>query len=484
MKDKFLDNAIHMGDKAKFIFHKGYNHVQRRLEIAGNHRVSLGISGLSRSGKSTFITSLINQLMNFENAKLSGFSPYVDNRIISVKIKPIEGMKLFPYEDFYHSIASDSPQWPNPTIAVSGCVLEIKMRHQRKSFYPLSNDEFTLKLEIRDYPGEWLLDLPLLDMTYQDWCKQCSAQYTTEPRHELLGELFNDLKALNPLSKVNEQDLIQLNKRYKSFLKKCKSHSNSLSFIQPGRFLVPGSLHDPLALLFIPLLDIRQYNSESLEKARPDSYYKINEDYYNRYIRSFVKPFFKDFFSTIDRQLILVDVIQALHAGSNYVDDLQESMNRMSKCFSYGNESMIQRLFSPKVNKVMYAATKVDQVHTGDHEAVKQLLGAVVRKSYQDIRHSGAEIAIEATSAVRSTMEYCAKGEEWLKGNVDGKMIGYINASIPDKIPENTDDWERLQAFTLPELLPPLGLSYRNCDVMPHIRMDHVIQHLIGDKCQ
>jgi len=485
--DRLWDKATQLGTEAKSLLDQGYNQAQRRLEVAANRRVCIGITGLSKSGKTTFITSLINQLLHFERANLSGFSPFVDNRIISVKQLPLDG-DLFPpfsYDDFYQTIASSEPAWPTPTQAISGCLLEVRMRHHGRTLNPLRGDEFTLKVEIRDYPGEWLLDLPMLKMTYRDWCKQCLAQYSTEPRHHLLGELLSDLQGLDPFAQADLATLEALNDRFKIFLKACKSHGNSLGFIQPGRFLIPGDVDDDLAFCYVPLLMLGQCNEEDLKRAAPDSYYKINLDRYNRYIHSFVYPFFNEFFSGIDRQLVLVDVIQALYGGSEYIDDLREAMNRIGKCFGYGHGGMLDRLFAPKVDKVIYVATKIDQVIADDHESVRQLLASIVRKSQQDISHQGANTVIEASSAVRSSSYFHYQGANAIKGNgVDGKEHKYINPSIPNKIPEGDTDWERLSGFHSPLLRPPSGLSCRNQDVIPHVRLDSVLQYMIGDKCQ
>jgi len=38
--------------------------------------------------------------------------------------------------------------------------------------------------------------------------------------------------------------------------------------------------------------------------------------------------------------------------------------------------------------------------------------------------------------------------------------------------------------WKIPELNPPQGLSSKNHDPIPHIRMDTILNTLIGDKCQ
>jgi len=479
--------AKQVGNETILLLDRGYTQAQRRLEVTTNRRICMGITGLSKSGKTTFITSLINQLLCFDKANLSSFSPFVDGRIISVKQLPLEGdvFPSFPYEDFYQTIASAEPAWPVPTQAISGCLLEIRMRHHGTSLNPLKGKTFTLKLEIRDYPGEWLLDISMLELNYRDWCKQCLAQYSSEPRKQLLGELFSELQQIDPFAKAELATIEALNNRYKKFLKRCKSHGHSLGFIQPGRFLIPGEVADESMLCFVPLLWMGKYNEEELNRANPDSYYKVNLERYNSYINALVRPFFKNFFSEIDRQLVLVDVIQALYGGPESMHDLREAMHRISQCFAYGKGGVLGRLFAPKVERVIYAATKIDQVSADDHESVRQLLASVVRKSLQDIKHQGVETKIEAVSAVRSSKQLLQQGYNAVEGlDLEGKPYRYINPTIPDRIPESDADWESLLSFSSPVLRPASGLSYLNQDVLPHIRMDTVMSDLIGDKCQ
>ncbi|MDQ6992528.1 MAG: YcjX family protein [Mariprofundus sp.] len=485
--DQLWSKAKQTGNETLTLLDSGYNQAQRRLEMASNRRVCIGITGLSKSGKTSFITSLINQLLCFDKANLSGFSPFVDDRIISVKQLPLEGklFPAFPYDEFYQTVASAEPAWPIPTKAMSGCLLEIRMRHHEKSVNPFRGDTFTLKLEIRDYPGEWLLDLPMLDLSYRAWCMQSLAQYSDEPRKQLMGDLLTDLQQLDPFAKADLATIEELNGRYKVFLKRCKSHGNTLGFIQPGRFLIPGAVENALQLCFIPLLMLGQCNEEDLKRAAPDSYYKVNLDRYNEYINALVRPFFHDFFSDIDRQLVLVDVIQALYGGPDAINDLREAMNRISKCFAYGKSGVLDRLFAPKVDRVIYAATKIDQVTADDHESVRQLLASVVRKSLQDIKHQGVATKIEATSAVRSSKQLVYQGYHAVEGlDLTGKPLRYINPTIPDRIPESDAEWEPLVCFSSPVLRPAAGLSYLNQDAFPHIRMDSVLDDLIGDKCQ
>lgn len=446
----------------------------------------IGITGLSQSGKSTFITSLINQLMHYENANLAGFPPVLAERLLGVKLHPLDdaSIPLFNYDTNYRSLTGDSPVWPTSTTNNSGCVLELKLSRGSRGLNLFKSEQFSLFLEIRDYPGEWLLDLPLRHMSYQRWCEQCYAQFQAEPRRVLMGELFDDIRSIDPFAIVDESQLAELNARFKHFLKDCKGQSHGLSLIQPGRFLLPGDALESAALGFIPLLVNFDTMTNELSSADNDSYFKHCERLYQRYVKELVEPFYKQFFSKIDRQLVLVDVVNALNAGPAYLDDMRHAMANITESFAYGSQNRIKQLFNPKIDKLIFAATKIDQVLSEDHDAVRQLLGVVVKQAYKNAQHEGVLPICEATAAVRSSKEINHQGDRGIAGyEVGGKAVGYIHPTIPTRIPEG-EEWAPFINWTIPMLNPPKGLSFNNADVLPHIRIDSILNELIGDKCR
>lgn len=448
-------------------------------------RFCIGITGLSQSGKSTFITSLINQLQQYKTSSLPGFSPVLTERLLNVKIHPLEDKELspFPYDEAYRRLTSLDPQWPVSTQKISGCLLELRLAQTVSKLNPFGRDQFSLFLEIRDYPGEWLLDLPLLDTSYSRWCAQCNAQYTQRPRSELLGGLLHDLQQIDPLAEVDEVRLKELNKRFVEFLNACKYKGKGLSLIQPGRFLIPGEVKDPSILCFVPLLKGGSYTEGQLAAASENSYFKVCEHRYKCYIKDLVKPFYKNFFSHIDRQLVLVDVVNALNAGPEYVDDMRQALTNITDSFAYGSQNRFFQLFNPKIDKVVFAATKIDQVVSEDHEAVRQLLAILVGQAYKNAQHEGVHPICEATAAVRSSKEIDHGGARGITGtSIDGSPIGYTHPTIPSRIPEGSE-WQPFLEWKIPALKPPKGLSYQNSDAIPHIRLDTVLNILIGDKC-
>jgi hypothetical protein len=124
----------------------GFNEMSTQFDRLRDKRFCLGITGLSQSGKSTFITSLINQLLEHDNAALAGFSPALGERLLGVKIHPIEDLALsaFAYAESYQRMASATPQWPLSTQNISGCLLELRLSKPQGQLNLLRREQYSL----------------------------------------------------------------------------------------------------------------------------------------------------------------------------------------------------------------------------------------------------------------------------------------------------------------------------------------------------
>ncbi|WP_312112712.1 YcjX family protein, partial [Pantoea septica] len=144
------------------------------LNRGADRHLRLAVTGLSRSGKTAFITSLVNQLLNVHSgARLPLFSVVRDERLLGVKRIPQRdmGTARFTYDEGLAQLYGTPPAWPTPTRGVSEMRLALRYRSQ-DSLLRHFKESATLYLEIVDYPGEWLLDLPMLAQDYFDWSRQ------------------------------------------------------------------------------------------------------------------------------------------------------------------------------------------------------------------------------------------------------------------------------------------------------------------------
>jgi predicted YcjX-like family ATPase len=119
-----------------------------------NPTVRLGVTGLSRAGKTVFITALIHGLTR--GGRFPVFESYATGRIAHAHLEPQpdDAVPRFDYENHVKTLIEER-RWPNSTVDISE--LRLVIDYQRKN-----GADRTLTLDIVDYPGEWLLDLPLL----------------------------------------------------------------------------------------------------------------------------------------------------------------------------------------------------------------------------------------------------------------------------------------------------------------------------------
>ncbi len=129
--------------------------------------IRLGVTGLSRAGKTVFITNLVANLI--ERGRMHQLVAEREGRIEAVYLQPQPDLTLprFPYEDHLAALTGDDPRWPQSTRAVSELRLSFRT-HPRGLLAPLAGPR-VLHVDIVDYPGEWLLDLALLDKSYAEW---------------------------------------------------------------------------------------------------------------------------------------------------------------------------------------------------------------------------------------------------------------------------------------------------------------------------
>lgn len=484
-KNKNVVNRLNKSylDKASKFVNQRTELFSTTLKRLSHRHICLGITGLSQSGKSTFVTSLIDQLINYKTSSLSGFAPVLEKRLMGVKLLPLGNKNIndFPYQESIAGLKQQHPNWPSSTTDISGCVLELKLQKATTPLNPFSKGSFSLFIELRDYPGEWLLDLPLRNMDYARWCGQCSAQFNREPRKQILGDLLLDLQNIDPMDPVDFAVLAALKKRFVNFLEQCKAGERPLSLIQPGRFLMPGHVDDETLLCFVPLLKAGSFTDGQLEAAPENSYFKVCEQRYKAYIKQLVEPFYKDFFSAIDRQLVLVDVVTALNSGPLYLDDMRQALSNISDSFSYGPQNRITQLFTPKIDKVVFAATKADQIVSADHSSLVKLLESLVDHAYKTAQYEGVPPTVVAVAGVRSSIEIEHEDDAALSGFDEAfAAMGYVHPPIPSSISKNTP-YQGFKDWKIPKFNPPI-LADEN-QAVPHIRIDSVLNSLVGDKC-
>src|SRR6187397_464322 len=83
-----------------------------------NPTIRLGVTGLSRAGKTVFITALVHGLLR--GGRFPVFEAHAEGRIAGARLspQPDDGVPRFEYEKHLRALI-DERRWPNSTKAIS-----------------------------------------------------------------------------------------------------------------------------------------------------------------------------------------------------------------------------------------------------------------------------------------------------------------------------------------------------------------------------
>ncbi|MBP6121157.1 MULTISPECIES: YcjX family GTP-binding protein [Providencia] len=447
-----------------------------------DRHVRLAVTGLSRSGKTAFITSLVNQLLNVNaGARLPLFSAARDKRILGVKRIPHRDLSVprFAYDEGIASLYGSPPEWPTPTRGVSEIRLKLHYRSE-DSFLRHFVDNSSLYVEIVDYPGEWLLDLPMLDLSYLAWSGQMNVLLKGQRAH-LANEWLQLCEKCDPLAPVDENLLAEISDAYTRYLQECKSQGQH--FIQPGRFVLPGELAGAPALQFFPWPNIEKQGEKKLTQAGKNTNIGALQSRYQYYCEHVVKGFYKDHFQRFDRQIVLVDCLQPLNSGPDAFNDMRMALTQLMRSFHYGKRTLLRRMFSPCIDKLLFAASKADHVTPDQHANLVSLLQQLVQEAWQNAAFEGISMDCAGLASIQATengiVDYKGDKLPALKGYRlnDGQAMTFYPGDVPKRLP-NEQFWQQ-QGFQFENFRPrPIPLD----QPLPHIRMDSALEFLLGDK--
>lgn len=451
-----------------------------------------GVTGLSRAGKTVFITSLVHNLIH--GGRLPLFSAHASGRLARAYLQPQpdDNVPRFQYEDHLKSLLEERI-WPQSTRAISE--LRLTLEYESASAWNRTFGRGKISLDIVDYPGEWLLDLPLLGKSYEQWSGEAMALSRLPVRLPMAQIWHQKLKDIAPDADEDEPIARELASLFTDYLRECREDNSALSTLPPGRFLMPGDLEGSPALTFAPL-DL----AEGADAAK-GSLHAMMARRYESYKSIVVKPFFRDHFARLDRQIVLVDVLQALNAGPDAVSDLENALSDILQCFRPGGGSFLSSLFSTRTDKILFAATKADHLHHENHDRLEALLSHLVDGAIKKAKFAGAKVDVVALAAIRATREAELKeGNETLPLIVGTPMkaeeiAGEIfdgnteTAIFPGDLPVNVKNALSNDRNSRPDLNfvrfrpPKLDKTAEGITLsLPHIRLDRALEFLLGDQ--
>jgi hypothetical protein len=467
-----------------------------RLQGLMTPSVRLGVTGLARSGKTVFITALVRNML--EGGRLPFFSAAAEARIVRAYLEPQpdDDVPRFDYEAHLATLGAEPPAWPESTRRISELRITIEYRPLGLLRRRLGGGR--LHVDIVDYPGEWLIDLAMLEQSYGEWSAAALRLARAPGRAGPAAPWLERLAGLDPAAPQSEQVAAEAAGLFTGYLAAARAAEPGLSTLGPGRFLMPGDLAGSPLLTFVPL-DLAPGAA-----ARKGTLAAMMARRYESYRTRVVMPFFRDHFARLDRQIVLVDALSSLNAGPAATAELATVLEACLLAFRPGRASWLANLAGWRnIDRILIAASKADQIHHSSHDRLEEIVRALTESSRRRAADRGADVKVLALAALRATREAemrqdgellpCIIGVPLAGQAVAGRVFdGRREAAIfPGDLPADPASLITPPAagtpsprldLQLPSFGPPRLARIGATAPWPHVRLDRALEFLIGDR--
>jgi predicted YcjX-like family ATPase len=347
-------------------------------------------------------------------------------RLVSVSIAPAGAQAAPRFDHAAHlaALTQDPPAWPERTNAASLLALDLVIA--RPGFGAALPPQ-RVRLELLDYPGEWLLDLPMLRMTFDAWSDQALRRLEGRPE---AAEFLAFATGLPAGAGADEPLALAGHRLYRTALQRLRD--SGLSLLQPGRFLMPAPGPEPAWTPFFP-------------HRGAGGLHALLARRYAAYAAAVERDLSDPLFGKLDRLVVLVDVLSALHVGPAAFDDMRAALAEAAGALRWRRglletAAALTRLRAPPavVSRVVFAATKSD--HVGDRQ--RENLAALLRRIAEPTARVRA--AYLAIAAVRCTTDIVWLLDDRPVSAVRGRIIGTPRParSFPGEVPHTPPDAE------------------------------------------
>ena len=435
----------------------------------------VAVTGLSGSGKTVFLTCLIHHLLELGDRGLPWLAAQ-GITLIGREVPAGPGRSPgFPYRRYLDDLRRRPPQWPERTLFTGSFEMELKALTG-------SGRSKHIRLEFSDYPGERLVDVVLLDTTFEQWSDRVVEDAGRGVRRSLSESWLAQIAGLSGGSGDVEDRLIG---EYREYLYLCREAG--LTFLQPADMLLKRDRDADRAGWFCPLPD----EARRVVPALANEFKRRFDDY----VSTVVRPF-KQMLDRCDRQVVLVDVLDVLRNGLDSFHDMRRCMRGALNAFGYRRRrpwydlvGHVWDLLRTRIERVAFVASKADQAAYATRRNLKFLLEEMVSGKHRELSATmaGGKLDFFYMSAYRSTVDdtrqfqgrklSCLGG---IRLDRPGQGEGpWFPGEVPDRWPQ--DGWNAAdEQFNFPSF-EPKPLPERDGAMMEHINLDKVLYFILEE---
>lgn len=435
--------------------------------------IRLAVTGLSRAGKTVFIVSMLANMLalgrRIDTLPALTRAMGGGERLRGVSRAP-SGSSTVPHFDLepkLAALAGQVPAWPDRTEDLSRTALTLTLA--RAGTLGRLAGERRVTLEILDYPGEWLLDLPMLGQDYPTWSRETLASLREPARVQEAAPFLAWLSGIRAEDPADEAVARRGFELYRTGLLALRD--KGLRWLQPGRALNPGPRGEAPVLQFFPCPD-------SPERPARGSLAALLADRHRAYREDMQAHAFKGKLDRFDRQIVLVDVLGALHAGEAAFEDTARAIGAIAKALR--RDGMLARMLGwAQPTRLAFAATKADHVPEAARPALvsllSDLLGEAARGEGRSVHALASLRATEDTTVRRGGQEIAA---------VSGIPLGHSERRSfdPGDVPPHRPNAAYWAAppFRFEGFRPPL-IDAEARNGIAHLGLDTVLAAVLGD---
>ncbi|MFP1454592.1 YcjX family protein [Escherichia coli] len=144
------------------------------------------------------------------------------------------------------------------------------------------------------------------------------------------------------------------------------------------------------ALQFFPWPDVDTWGESKLAQADKHTNAGMLRERFNYYCEKVVKGFYRIIFScALTARLCWWIAWQPLNSGPQAFNDMRLALTQLMQSFHYGQRTLFRRLFSPVIDKLLFAATKADHVTIDQHANMVSLLQQLIQDAWQNAAFEG-----------------------------------------------------------------------------------------------
>lgn len=404
----------------------------------------IAIAGTTRSGKTVFLTSLLNHLYE-HNPKVFPIDDDGTVRISDVRALPVSkriGSK-FNFDGYRDALVYHG-KWPKKTRDTSHFIVSF-----RRSDWNFSRNQ----LHFFDLPGERIADASISKHdNYEDWSDEVINHIASStPYRELATEFFSSLDR----SDLTAESLVAAYR-----LAMARFYINFKTMITPSTFILDQNGGMPRSRTKDDFLEEQRERFSGLspdsetghdrqfapmsEKARntnPELVKTLSKNY-DLYRKQVVLPVFNQIQSS-KRLIVLIDIPSLLNGGVDLYNDNRQILIDLFDVLRPG--SFLSRIFPGRklLDRVAFVATKCDIVHPNDVE--NDRLFNLLKEMTHRFAYQIEEIRFEqfrwfTASAMVSAKP--AEGEQEMRAvmthnNPEGEEKIFKVSSLPEKWPSS-----------------------------------------------